>query len=505
MTIKELEERTGMPRANIRFYEEQGLISPRRLPNGYRDYSEEDAGALEKVKLLRQLHLDIDTIRLVQQGQLTLNQALFNQLTRLEGDKASIDRALEVGRRLERSGVEYGALEPKVWLEELSKPALPPAAPAAKPEPPREEPTEAQLWTWSHRACSHPWMRFFARIVDLLLYGILFDLLGWLLIPAYSTIDPPLLVDWLLGVARLAFALAMEPLWLHYWGYTPGKWIFGLKLRNRNGEKLSLREGRIRAFRVFEEGYGFSIPIYSLIRMWKGRRCCLDGEDCPWDADEKYLYGREERRLYGLYVAAAYVLTLALTVVMVTETHLPRHREPEGLTLEQFSENYNYLLEVNDLDGYKSMQPDGTFKEEDSASSSSVVINLSGLNGLPAQYVVEDGILKEVVLTTVNDLDGGVASWSLNREMLYLLAFSGAGDGRGLFSYRHDSWLKVWDNSEIVPWEDSSFEHRGFRVTIDCDVSGYTRAGSTYLFPEEGEEQALTRTVTISWMGEEDR
>ena len=31
MTIKELEQRTGMPRANIRYYEEEGLLSPRLL------------------------------------------------------------------------------------------------------------------------------------------------------------------------------------------------------------------------------------------------------------------------------------------------------------------------------------------------------------------------------------------------------------------------------------------------------------------------------------------
>ena len=37
MTIKELENRTGMTRANIRFYEGEGLLSPRRLENGYRD------------------------------------------------------------------------------------------------------------------------------------------------------------------------------------------------------------------------------------------------------------------------------------------------------------------------------------------------------------------------------------------------------------------------------------------------------------------------------------
>ena len=57
MTIHELEKRTGLPRASIRFYEKEGLIAPKRLANGYRDYSEEDALALEKIALLRRLDL----------------------------------------------------------------------------------------------------------------------------------------------------------------------------------------------------------------------------------------------------------------------------------------------------------------------------------------------------------------------------------------------------------------------------------------------------------------
>ena len=42
MTIKEMEERSGLARANIRFYEAEGLFAPERKPNGYRDYSGED-------------------------------------------------------------------------------------------------------------------------------------------------------------------------------------------------------------------------------------------------------------------------------------------------------------------------------------------------------------------------------------------------------------------------------------------------------------------------------
>ena len=76
MTIKELEERLGLPRASIRFYEQEGFIRPARGENNYRDYSEEDLATLEKVKLLRQLGLPLDTIKKVQRGELELDTAL---------------------------------------------------------------------------------------------------------------------------------------------------------------------------------------------------------------------------------------------------------------------------------------------------------------------------------------------------------------------------------------------------------------------------------------------
>ena len=40
MRIGELSERTGTSRRLLRYYEEQGLITPDRRPNGYRDYDE---------------------------------------------------------------------------------------------------------------------------------------------------------------------------------------------------------------------------------------------------------------------------------------------------------------------------------------------------------------------------------------------------------------------------------------------------------------------------------
>ena len=42
MHIKDVEQRTGLSRANIRYYEQEGLVHPARRKNGYRDYSPDD-------------------------------------------------------------------------------------------------------------------------------------------------------------------------------------------------------------------------------------------------------------------------------------------------------------------------------------------------------------------------------------------------------------------------------------------------------------------------------
>ena len=55
MNIGQLEAALGMTRANIRFYEKEGLLSPTRSENGYRDYTGSDLDTLRRIKLLRQL------------------------------------------------------------------------------------------------------------------------------------------------------------------------------------------------------------------------------------------------------------------------------------------------------------------------------------------------------------------------------------------------------------------------------------------------------------------
>jgi DNA-binding transcriptional MerR regulator len=52
MKISELAKRTGVAPRLLRYYEEQGLVTPRRLDNGYREY---DAYLVDRVSKIRGL------------------------------------------------------------------------------------------------------------------------------------------------------------------------------------------------------------------------------------------------------------------------------------------------------------------------------------------------------------------------------------------------------------------------------------------------------------------
>jgi DNA-binding transcriptional MerR regulator len=61
--IGELAERTGVSTRLLRYYEEQGLLSPERTPNGYRDYSERQADRVVQIRGLLDAGLTTAIIR----------------------------------------------------------------------------------------------------------------------------------------------------------------------------------------------------------------------------------------------------------------------------------------------------------------------------------------------------------------------------------------------------------------------------------------------------------
>ena len=120
MKINEVEQQVGITKKNIRFYEQQGLLNPRRnVENGYRDYTEEDVSELKKIKLLRKLSLPIEEIRKIQQGELLLEDALQRQLIVLEREKINLQETSGLCHSLLEDHCKYPVLMPDEYLERM--------------------------------------------------------------------------------------------------------------------------------------------------------------------------------------------------------------------------------------------------------------------------------------------------------------------------------------------------------------------------------------------------
>lgn len=121
MTIKEVEEQTGLSRSNVRFYEKEKLITPaRNESNGYRDYSGSDIENIKKIAYLRTLGISIEDIRNVIEEKVPLREVLQKQNDMLNGQIADLNRAkILCEKMLDAENMEYDDLKVEQYVTEL--------------------------------------------------------------------------------------------------------------------------------------------------------------------------------------------------------------------------------------------------------------------------------------------------------------------------------------------------------------------------------------------------
>lgn len=120
MKINEIEAKAGITKKNIRFYEEQGLLSPRRnSENGYRDYGEEELLILRRIKLLRKLGVPIEEIRQMFCGTHTVGDGMRRHLVTLEREQRNLQQSMELVRELQNLEIPVTALDTEEILSRM--------------------------------------------------------------------------------------------------------------------------------------------------------------------------------------------------------------------------------------------------------------------------------------------------------------------------------------------------------------------------------------------------
>jgi uncharacterized RDD family membrane protein YckC len=105
-----------------------------------------------------------------------------------------------------------------------------------------------------------PWVRFWARSIDL---GI-FTTLALYLVKVTGLGDPTILSD--PNQNNLGTVIAINAAWifvestlLFYLGTTPGKWLLKIRLRRTDGERLGLGQAYRRSISVWWRGWGLGL------------------------------------------------------------------------------------------------------------------------------------------------------------------------------------------------------------------------------------------------------
>ena len=121
MTIKDVEERTGLSRSNVRFYEKEKLVEPsRNESNGYRDYSENDVENIKKIAYLRTLGISIEDIRSIISEKVTLQEMLEKQKEVLKNQITDLNKAkLMCEKMLDEESISYEKLQVEQYVTDL--------------------------------------------------------------------------------------------------------------------------------------------------------------------------------------------------------------------------------------------------------------------------------------------------------------------------------------------------------------------------------------------------
>lgn len=121
MNIQEIEQRTGIPKQNIRFYEKEGLISPdRNIENGYREFSEEDVERLKLIKMFRKLDFPLGKILGLLDGQLDLAETVEEQIKKLEDKNKELEICIGYCREL-KDEVTIKTINTDYYLQDMDE------------------------------------------------------------------------------------------------------------------------------------------------------------------------------------------------------------------------------------------------------------------------------------------------------------------------------------------------------------------------------------------------
>ena len=81
-TIKQTTEKTGIPADTLRYYDKEGLVSPKRHENGYRQYDDSDVTFLKNIIVMKYAHFSLAEIKRMEELYTREPSASCNEISK---------------------------------------------------------------------------------------------------------------------------------------------------------------------------------------------------------------------------------------------------------------------------------------------------------------------------------------------------------------------------------------------------------------------------------------
>jgi protein-export membrane protein SecD len=139
-----------------------------------------------------------------------------------------------------------------------------------------------------------PWIRYWARVFDMLLFSVITGLVLGILFPRFfETTSSPGSDLWFSLLVMLLWVF-VDALLISKFGKTPGKWLFKVNVAAAVGGRLPFRKALNRSFKVWWRGIGMGLPIVSLFTLVYAYRQLKKNSVTTWDRDEGCIVAHEK-------------------------------------------------------------------------------------------------------------------------------------------------------------------------------------------------------------------
>jgi len=163
-----------------------------------------------------------------------------------------------------------------------------------------------------------PWVRYWARTLDICLLTIPIGLLLGIFAPLFVMQKNN---DALLGIVALFLYVFVEALLLSSFGTTPGKWLFKIQLAHASGNPISYSQALTRAINVWWRGLGIGFPIVGLITNVVAYERLKRYGITSWDREGNFVVAHEKIGTARILVAIAFfiIFFVVFSIVKMSE------------------------------------------------------------------------------------------------------------------------------------------------------------------------------------------